>query len=772
MKLLIDNTDYTSALAADSPPHVTRKLNRPSTLVCAVVLAPSGPVVPVANARVVLQREDGVKLFTGYLDAIPKHEYLGWSQHGPEYRMQLAATSDEVLLDRKLLPYRPFVSRTAGNVLRQLVNDLLPSTFDLAEISDLDLLPAYISDIQKSWSEHAGEIALRARASYRVNDGAIRLQAVGAVQHVIAETDPAFDPDGLKLAALPRLVNDATIIGRTEPRLRVKDYFLGDGLTLQFSLSRSPFTRFTSTLVDEEFEGATLDPLRWTKTDPAGALSVLSGKLTVAGGTGIDGQTTVVATEQTELGGALLLQHGEFSFTAASNLVAGGLYTGAITIGNCFAGFRITPSGAQSVIQALINGVATGPTITTVTNHRYGLTTRTYAGEAFRRQQVFHSSVHPAGSARGGATVASDVRLVLEVHDIDPASPGSQAAASTVLYDGVLASAPAFCAFALLDILTAHCSTSFTRHARVNDAEVRSQIPAQAYRTRLVGALADGGECQVLSLPALQFFSQYPPAASEKIVVRYRSRSRALVRIVDLASIAAHAVAGDDGVRSALRTVASPSPRTSTDCENAALALLDDSIGQAWSGQYSVWSDFLPTGSASDVWPGDAFAIDVPSRTAAFSAIVREVEIECMDLAGDGSRYRIAFANEAAQPLGFEFDPARLNEELDVTATTATTGATFLADLAAAEITDATSTTVDIDAGNTPPAGGGIEVRRSDRNWGLEDDRDLTGRFTTRTFTVTRLTRTVDFYLRQYDNSSPPKYSRSSTLLHLGWPLF
>jgi len=520
-------------------------------------------------------------------------------------------------------------------------------------------------------------------------------------------------------------------------------------------------------LVDEEFEGAALDPLRWTEIDPGNALSVLSGKLQVAGGTGIDGQTTVAAIEQTELGGALLLQHGEFIFTAASNLVAGGLYTGAIAIANCFAGFRITPSGGQSAIQALINGVATGPTITTIANHRYGLTTRTYAVEAFRRQQVFHSSAHPAGNPRGGATIASDVRLVLEVHDIDPASPGSQAAPSTVLYDAVLTAAPGFCTFALLDVLAAHCTVSFARLARVNDAEVRSQIPGGAYRTRLVGVLADGGECQVLSLPALQFFSQYPPVASEKIVVRYRSRSRALVRIVDPVSIAAHAVAGDDGIRSALRTVTSPSPRTSTDCENAALALLDDSTTQAWSGQYSVWSDFLD----ADVWPGDALAINVPSRAAAFSAIVREVELECTDLAGDGSRYRIAFANEAAQPLGFEFAAGRLNEELDVTATPATSGTTYIADLAAAEITDATSTTVNIDAGNAPPVGGGIEVRRSDRNWGLEDDRDLTGRFTTRTFTVTRLTRTVDFYLRQYDNSSPPKYSRSSTLLHLGWPL-
>src|SRR5437764_3732265 len=141
MRLLLDNTDYTSALAADAPPRITRKLNRPSRLECALVLAPNGPVVPPANARVVLQREDGTKLFTGYLQAIPSHQYLGWGERGPEYRVQLAATSDEALLDRKLLPHRPpFVARTAGAALKQLANDLLPGTFDLTQVSDLDVI--------------------------------------------------------------------------------------------------------------------------------------------------------------------------------------------------------------------------------------------------------------------------------------------------------------------------------------------------------------------------------------------------------------------------------------------------------------------------------------------------------------------------------------------------------------------------------------------------------------------------------------------------------
>lgn len=50
-------------------------------------------------------------------------------------------------------------------------------------------------------------------------------------------------------------------------------------------------------------------------------------------------------------------------------------------------------------------------------------------------------------------------------------------------------------------------------------------------------------------------------------------------------------------------------------------------------------------------------------------------------------------------------------------------------------------------------------------------DRNLAGRFATRSFTLPRLSRVEDYYVRQYDASSPAKYSRYSTALHLDYPL-
>ena len=451
MLLTIDNNDgagvrdYTAAIAPDPPPRIRRKLNQPSEMEAALIADTAQFVVPVLGGRVVLSRRDGTKLFTGYLTAAPVREHLGWGERGAILRYRLAAVSDEFILDRKVLPGRAsFVNRTAGSALKQLAEALLPGAFNTSAVDDLDTQPVFASDSDVPFSRHAAALALRARASYRAHDAALRLKALGAASHSISESSASFTPDGLRLARLSRLLNDVTVSGRVEPRAYVKDYFLGDGLTLQFDLSHRPFTRNNQVLVDEEYKGTSLRATHWKLTAPSGGITVSGGKLNVNGGTGVDGATRVEFVESMELGDALLLQHGEATFNAASDAVVGGLYNGAVSVANCFAGFRITPSGAQSAIRALVNGTATGSTLTTVSGHRYTFSTRLYATQVYRNQQTLHSSAHPAGNGRGGAAISADARVVLEVHDVDPASPGSQGALSTVLYDAIASAAPGY----------------------------------------------------------------------------------------------------------------------------------------------------------------------------------------------------------------------------------------------------------------------------------------------------------------------------------------
>ncbi len=57
-----------------------------------------------------------------------------------------------------------------------------------------------------------------------------------------------------------------------------------------------------------------------------------------------------------------------------------------------------------------------------------------------------------------------------------------------------------------------------------------------------------------------------------------------------------------------------------------------------------------------------------------------------------------------------------------------------------------------------------------DFGWGQANDRNLAGRFSTQTFTVPRLAAVQNYFLRQYDASMPPRYSRYTTALHLNYP--
>jgi hypothetical protein len=63
------------------------------------------------------------------------------------------------------------------------------------------------------------------------------------------------------------------------------------------------------------------------------------------------------------------------------------------------------------------------------------------------------------------------------------------------------------------------------------------------------------------------------------------------------------------------------------------------------------------------------------------------------------------------------------------------------------------------------------EVRAHDYGWGANNDRNLLGRFSTQTFSLPRLARTQNYFLRLYDNSSPARYSRYAAALHVDYPL-
>ena len=353
------------------------------------------------------------------------------------------------------------------------------------------------------------------------------------------------------------------------------------------------------------------------------------------------------------------------------------------------------------------------------------------------------------------------------------AAPVPQSGPATTTIADIIENAAGFCAYALVNATSMQCSIAYTYITHISLAEVRTALPSASYVTQLVGSLSNGGECSIASSTSLDFYPQYVPALNTLIVATYRGTGRAVAEVVNSASVVALQNGADNGVRGIVRTMKTPSARTQADCENAALAILDDAGGPAWTGTYEIWSDFLP-GGAADIFPGDALAVNVASRSAAFTAIVRSVSIDLVDLANDRGMYSIEFANDLAEPLALQDASSATTvplQGLPIRLSTSQVGSYYLANLTDAQITQVTSTTVQVDAGMAPGSGYGIEVRAHDYSWGVSNDRNLLGRFSTQTFSLARLARAQTYFLRLYDSSSPPRYSRYAAALHVDFPL-
>jgi hypothetical protein len=148
------------------------------------------------------------------------------------------------------------------------------------------------------------------------------------------------------------------------------------------------------------------------------------------------------------------------------------------------------------------------------------------------------------------------------------------------------------------------------------------------------------------------------------------------------------------------------------------------------------------------------------------------VDLQVVSLRDDRSEYLLRFSNDAAELLAFKFETMILPEPLTaIFTTTVPSSSLYLPSLTAAQVTNVIATEITVDVGIAPPPGGGIEVRRSNGGWGAGSDGNLAGRFTTQTFNLPRLSRVQGYYLRQYDASSPVKYSRNSALLYVDYPL-
>jgi hypothetical protein len=333
------------------------------------------------------------------------------------------------------------------------------------------------------------------------------------------------------------------------------------------------------------------------------------------------------------------------------------------------------------------------------------------------------------------------------------------------LYDGAISSLPGACSVLAASSTNLIGTMRALRLTNLGSGWVVSTPANGVTRTRRVGTVAEAAECHVERTEKLVFYTGYVPAEGEQIAVSYRTVGRAVGRAVNSASQQALAQAGLPVESVWIGSVTTPAARSSQDCRNAAQVIEQAAAGVSalWSGTYkgSRWS------FAADVWPGDALLMNAPSCGLNAEVVVRAVKVSYRASYPDLVEYAITFANDWADDLA-------IKTSATVPADTwlpAPVAPTVLANLTGLTVTALSGSSVTINAGVTPPTGGGFEIRRRDFAFMAGEDTDLVMRATEPNMTFARESANDRFYIRMFDGATPPNYSEFSVALLINLPL-
>ncbi len=776
MKVTIDNLDgngpidYSPALCADQATEnavvITRSLNEPTLARLQMDCVSHNLPVPAIGGLVVISADNGTFLFSGYLPAAAEPVFAGYSSTGAQYRYAVNALSEDWLLNREALPQTaPLLGQTAGEMVRTLTNRVNPTLVQMNGLEDIGTIGFFEPMPNLPWSENVAALANQARAAYRVLNGQLTLAPVGSTVHTMSDTVGTLDYAALSATNAKQLVNDVTITGLSQPMEYVTELFQGDGATVLFQLQRTPFRVVRPILLDEEFTTSTLNTSIWQVNDAGGYLNVSGGGLTMTGGAGTDGTTTLSAIDPVELGGEVVVESGFVQLNTGSDGVLCGLYSGTIGIPNCVAGFRVRTSGSNTIVVPLVNGNEVGTEFTIQAGHSYILRIHVHSQELQRMLNSYFSYGSAGPEVYGGGTVSSSLQTLFEIQDM--ALLPYVNIGSTILYDGALTSSPAIATFACVNSVNLQGSVGYFKVTQPGTLWIVSTPSSGASFTRRIGAANQGADCNLLRDGFVHFYKLAIPQPGETLAVTYRVAAPSVARMATN-SPGGEGGSGTPAVSQWVGHAVRPPARSAVDCENACLALLNFSSNPSasWKGEYSYYN----LQNQGDIWPGDALNFDSPATGLNTNVIVRAVTVKSTSSYPEVLNYDVKFANDWADTIALKLSDA-ISPDVILPLTAETSPGSYLANLNGLQIVSISSTTITVNANVTPPVNGGFEVRSLDYTFGASTHEDLVLRSPVANFTITRAADEEQFYIRMYDGSNPPLYSRLSSAIFTNVPI-
>jgi hypothetical protein len=857
LKLLINNgdgnglVDYTRYVIMQSI-DVEDSINTPTLLSFTLANTDGAFKIPVRSAYVQLVSTlsplsaTGAYLATGYITNEIQRKFLGGggraaiAQRFQHYEYDVKVTSDEYLLNTKATPFiAAYINRTMGQILTDLTNVLAPGFFDTSGIQAGDLVPFFQYNPENKWSDTAKEFADQAQYRYKVIGKKIFFVPYGDQPLSISYnelTQPAglFAPSALETGILSvPLVNDAIVIGEVEPQQMRDDYFVGDGFSANFPLRYKMFHGTTDLLLQDDWTEQQLNSSLWTEKDPFGQF-VLAGALncvSLGGASGALGLTYLLGKNGVELGGHLVLQHGEIQFNDKSTGIVGGIYQNVsnLNAANCIAGFNIsngsvvtvTASGANGIVmQPMISGALVGTPVTSVQNHHYVLQTYVSARRWSRYNQIYRTL---AGTAFGDNLLPSSAEVTFTITDIDLAQAYNIATLNNPFvpqyrptitrYTSVGLSIPSFGAYVILNSQALNLTLNYTmlwqpptaslQVAGISGAMVTNVLaltggqmpvydpadPLASEDSTAIGPLQNfpmgfginqditGTITQAGDYDQLSFYSDRIPGVGAKIRVQAWQAGHAVSRVQDPTSIAREAtIVGDNGLRSAIISDLKPDPRTSDECDLAAAAVITDRENPQFDGSYVIESQLWDSTKGFPI-SGRYLNVTAPQRNISGQQfLVRQVKTTILEMFSEIYMFQVSFGQDLyLEKLLRRFvdQPQNVLEPTDTAnppdpQLLPPPGTVFTTFLDNLQNAKATLLTgTQVLVDLGAPPITGVEVRRSDNGW-ASSATNLVGVFTTQQFTLPRAANDQTWYMRQVNGSQTSRFTRA---LRVNYPM-
>lgn len=315
--------------------------------------------------------------FTGYIIAEPELLPLGKKGGTPVWAYKYRATADEYVLSLKPLGVmKPFLNTTMGAILKQLIQQLVPDTFDVSNIADGPFVAQYAVDPNSKFIDITQDFTQAANFRFYGNnkklyfvaqddasgavavDGSNKFAAImddGSSGSGGASNDNSVSP-GLEMRpSSDPILNDITVQGDLEPQVYCNEYFMGTGFDSAFNLAESVYGVDASVLIDEQFSGSSISN-NWIVFDPATYLQVSNGYLNALGGDGSGNYTaSLQSVNPLPLSGKMRFTHGEWDFLGTGVGIICSCWTQTLNSGlhGCVYGLKVN----GTTINPIANGV-------------------------------------------------------------------------------------------------------------------------------------------------------------------------------------------------------------------------------------------------------------------------------------------------------------------------------------------------------------------------------------------------------------------------------